>query len=132
MAKFRELKGKAALDALCDLIKPIANIAKDEEAADLFQSKALPEGTDVVDYIMQRLTRAYPALFGTHRKDFIKIASTLNGISEKEYEETCTMEGLFVDISDLMTDPIFRGFFIYAPTQSGKDTSGASLENTKA
>lgn len=128
--KFSDIRGERAMDVICELIEPIANIAEDEAAADLFCAKKPPEGVNINDFLFGRLRRAYPALFKKHRGDLIRIASTLNGCTPEEYAETLTMQKLLDDVADLMRDPYFRSFFIFVPNQSGGEASGPAAENT--
>lgn len=130
--KFSDIKGERALDVICELIEPIANIAADESAADIFQTKEKPEGQTVNDFIMNRLKKAYPALLKNHRADLIKIAACINDCSEEEYTDSLSMKKILNDLADLISDPYFRSFFVSVPTPSGKESSGNTAENTKA
>lgn len=128
MLKLTDIKGERSFDVLADLVNPVANIAADPDAAELFGRRALPEGMTVKEYVLHRLRKAMPVLLKKHKKDVIKILSLLSDMSEKEYKEQITFEGVLTDMSDLMTDPIFNAFFT---TQQSMDESfGSASENT--
>lgn len=130
--RFRDIKGERALDVMCELIEPIASISLDEEAGDLFCRRDLPEGEDQVSFALNRLRRCYPALMGRHRAEIVHIMATIEGVSDAEYVEKLSMATLLNDLSELVTDPWFRSFFVPAPTRSEEKASGSAQENTEA
>ena len=44
--RLSDVKGERTLDVIADIIDPIANIAEDKEASELFTRKKLPDGMD--------------------------------------------------------------------------------------
>lgn len=129
MLQLSEIKGERSMDVLAEIIKPVTNIASDKEAADLFGRRPLPDGMTITAYVMQRIRAAMPALLKKHKKDLVKILSTLNEMSEKEYKDQLTTERVIMDVTALVTDPIFNAFFI--TPQSMGEFSGSASENTE-
>lgn len=128
MQKLSEIKGEKSFDILAGLIEPVTNIATDKEAGELFGRRVLPDGVSVQEFIVQRVKKAIPALMKSHKKDLIKILSLLSDMSEKEYKEQMTLDGIMLDLSDLISDPIFNAFFTFP--QSTGTSSGSASANT--
>lgn len=125
MLKLSEIKGEKSIDILADLVDPVANIAGDPDAALLFGKRDLPEGMSVKEYIISRLRKSIPKLLKGHKKDLVKILAALSDMTEEEYSEQLTLDGLIVDLSSLMTDQLFNAFFTTQPSidQSSGDAS---------
>lgn len=128
--KFSEIKGERALDVICELIEPIANIATDDDAADYFHRVELPEGEDVYKFTYKRLQKSYPALLGRHKADIIHIMATIEGVEDREYIETLDTRKLLISLAELLTDPIFRSFFTFARSGNVNTSSVSAQENT--
>ena len=129
MIKISEIKGEKAMDILADIVDPIANIAADKEAANLFGRKDLPDGMTVKEYVVQRIRTAIPALIRSHKQDLIKILSALSDKTEDEYKKNMTLESVVMDVLSLMTDALFNAFFTVS--QSTEEQSGSVSENTE-
>lgn len=129
MLTLAEIKGEKSFDILAELIEPVTNIATDEKTAKLFGVRAVPEGMTVKDFILQRVKEAIPALMRNHKRDLIKILSQLSEMSEKEYKAQMTLDGVLLDLSQLISDPIFNAFFTMP--QSIDKYSGSASENIK-
>lgn len=127
MLKLSEIKGEKAFDVLADLTEPIANIAADKKAAELFGVRDLPDGMTIAEFVIHRLKTAVPALMRGHKDDIVTILATLSDVSREEYFESLTLPKVINDFSDLMTDPIFNAFFT-TPQSTGK-SSGSASEN---
>lgn len=127
--KLSEIKGERTLDVIADIIDPIANIAEDEEASNLFRKERLPEGTTKKSFLLQRARKAVPALLKGHKSDIISILSTIDGTTPEEYTASLNLVKLTKDAIDLITDEAFMTLFISA--QSGT-SSGSAPESTKA
>lgn len=125
MRKLSEIKGEEAFDILAELVEPIANIAADKKAAELFGVRNLPEGMTVPEYVAHRLKTAVPALMRNHKEDIVTVLSALSGVSRDEYFANLTLPTVINDFSDLMTDPIFNAFFT-TPQSMGKSSGSAS------
>ncbi len=52
--RLSDIKGERTLDVIADIIDPIANIAEDEVASDLFKREKLPEGMTAKKFLLQR------------------------------------------------------------------------------
>lgn len=128
MFKLSEIKGEKSIDILADLVEPVASIAADKEAAELFGMRDLPEGMSPRDYVIQRIRKAIPALLRNHKKDIIKIFSLLSDMTEEEYIDQLSIDGLLLDTSSLITDTLFNAFF--TSTQSIETPSGSASVNT--
>lgn len=124
--KFSEIKGERALDVICELIEPITNIALDDDAADYFHRVELPEGENVYNFIYKRLKKSYPALLGKHKSDIIHIMATIEGVEDSEYLDTLDTGKLLVSLGELLTDPVFRGFFISAQSKNAATSSASA------
>ena len=127
--KLSDIKGERTLDVIADIIDPIANIAEDEEASNLFRKERLPEGTTKKSFLLQRARKAVPALLKGHKSDIISILSTIDGTTPEEYTASLNLVKLTKDAIDLITDEAFMTLFISA--QSGT-SSGSAPESTKA
>jgi len=123
--KLSDIKGERAIDVAAELVTPIANIARDENAADLFRRRKVPEGTDLRDFAIQRLQESVPALLKNHRNDFVRILSLIKDEPEEEVIENMTILTLANDLMDLMTDDLFRVFFSFAQR---RETSPESVQ----
>ena len=128
--KLSDIKGERAMDVAADLILPISNIASDEDAADLFRRRPIPEGMTAREFALDRIKTGIPILLKKHRRDLVTILSLLKDEPEESVLENMTLLSLTSDVTDLMTDDLFRVFFAYART---RPTSPESVqENTEA
>lgn len=129
--RLSDVKGERTFDVIADVIEPIANIADNPNAAELFTRRQLPEGMTPRKFIMERITKHAPVLLREHKQDLVKIFSTIEGISEDEYKEKLNLVNLITGLFQLMTDEVFNTFFISAGT-TGEASSGDATENTEA
>lgn len=109
--KLSDIKGERTFDVVADLIGPIASIARDEEAAELFQPKDLPKGMTPWGFFLSRVEKSLPKLMKSHRAELITIMATINGVSEEEYVKNVNLGSLFADLVELVTDREFTSFF---------------------
>lgn len=128
--KLSEIKGERTFDVIADCIGPIANIAADPDAARLFKREKPPEGTDKDDFFREKMLNALPVILKDHKRDLIAIMAALEGVSNKEYAESLTMEKLFSDFMNLLTDGIFQGLFTFAQRKTDSNSSGSVQEST--
>lgn len=126
--RLSDIKGERTLDVIADIIDPIANIAEDEEASNLFRKERLPEGMTKKSFLLQRARKAVPALLKGHKSDIISILSTIDGTTPEEYTASLNLVKLTKDAIDLVSDEAFTMLFISA--QSGT-SSGSAPENTE-
>lgn len=127
--KLSDIKGERTLDVIADIIDPIANIAEDETASNLFRKERLPEGMTKKSFLLQRARKAVPALLKGHKSDIISILSTIDGTTPEEYTASLNLVKLTKDAIDLVSDEAFTMLFISA--QSGT-SSGSAPESTEA
>lgn len=129
MQQISEIKGEKSFDILAGLIEPVTNIATDKKAAELFGVRPLPKGMTTQQFILQRVKEAIPNLMKRHKKDLIAILALLSDMTEKEYKEQMTLDGVMLDLSQLISDPIFNAFFTMP--QSMGISYGSASENTE-
>lgn len=127
--KLSDIKGERTLDVIADIIDPIANIAEDEVASNLFRKEKLPDGMTKKAFLLQRARKAVPALLKGHKGDVIAILSAIEGTTSEEYTASLNLVKLTKDAIDLITDEAFMTLFISA--QSGT-SSGSAPESTEA
>lgn len=127
--RLSDIKGERTIDVIADIIDPIANIAEDEEASNLFRKEKLPDGMTPKKFLLQRAKKAVPALLKGHKGDIISILSTIEGTTAEEYTASLNLVKLTKDAIDLITDEAFMTLFISA--QSGT-SSGSAPESTEA
>lgn len=130
--RLSDIKGERVFDVLADIIDPIANIATDPEAMELFKKvkKAdIPDGVAPTEFVANRLRKAIPALLKGHKRDIIAILAALEGVEPDKYAETLTLQSLFDGVAGMMADPAIAGLFTQAQTGTA---SGSARENTTA
>lgn len=125
--KLSEIKGERTLEVIAELIDPIANIAANPVAKELFEKKALPEGMKKKEFAVQRLRKGVPSLLKDNKTDVIAILAAINGVTPQEYAESLNLAKLISDAAELISDEAFAAFFISA--QTGK-SSGSAQENS--
>lgn len=108
--KLSEIKGDRCIDVIAEIIDPIATIAQNPAAKELFERRELPEGMEPVEFFMGRLKENLPALLKENKKEFIQILSAIEGTSVKEYSKNLNMAKLIRDVTDLITDTGFTSF----------------------
>lgn len=128
--RFSDIKGERCLEVISELIDPITALALDPDAAEFFQRRVLPEGEDLTAFVLKRMRRSYPALMKTHRAELVHIMATLEGVSDEEYLTNINMSSLIIGLSELMTDPYFRSFFVPAQSRNDENVSASASEST--
>lgn len=127
--RLSDVKGERTLDVIADIIDPIANIAQDPDASELFIRKALPDGMTPRGFMLQRVRASVPALLKGHKADVITILSAIDGTSPDKYAGALNLAKLFKDCVELMTDEAFMVFFTSDEAATDGPSSG---ENTDA
>ena len=125
--RLSDIKGDRVFDVIADIIDPIANIASDETASEIFKREKLPDGMTAKAFLMARARKAVPALLKGHKSDIITVLATIDGVSADDYRASLTLAKLMQDTAELLTDEAFGELFISA--QSGA-SSGSAQENT--
>lgn len=128
--RLSDIKGERVFDVIADIIDPIANIAEDKEACELFARKKLPEGMTPGEFLLKRARKALPKLLKGHKADIIAILSAIEGVDPETYAGALSLMRLMRDSIELLTDEAFTELFISA--QPTGDTSGAAQETTEA
>lgn len=127
--KLSEIRGERVFDVIADLIDPIANIAADPMAADLFTRKPVPEGMTAKAFVLQRVRENAPALLKGRKGDVIAILSAIEGERAEDYAACLDLVKLTRDLAELLTDDAFRELFTSAQSETG---SGSARETTEA
>ncbi len=127
--KLSKITGEHTLDVVANLIDPVANIAADPRAAELFRREKLPKGKSVNEFLLERVRKSVPSLLTTHKRDIIAILSTVEGVSSEQYAAGLTLPKLFHDVMDLLADEDFVAIFTSAQTGT---SSGSAQLNTAA
>lgn len=130
--KLSDIKGERTLDVIADIIDPIANIAEDEEASNLFRKERLPEGMTKKSFLLQRARKAVPALLKGHKGDIIAILSAIEGTTAEEYTASLNLVKLTKDAIDLITDEAFMTLFISAQSGTSSGSAPVNIEGPEA
>ena len=130
--RLSDIKGDRVLEVIADIIDPIANIAEDEEASNLFRREKLPEGMTAKSFLLKRARKSLPVLLKGHKSDIIEILSAIEGTSPESYSGALNLVKLIKDCTGILTDDAFAQLFISAQGQTGKAPSGSAPENTEA
>lgn len=125
--RLSDIKGERTLEVIADIIDPVANIAEDEAASNLFRKEKLPGGMTKKGFFIQRARKCVPALLRGHRDDIIAILAAIEGTPPDAYTETLNLVKLTSDVVDLLTDDAFGELFFSAQTGG---SSGAAPGNT--
>lgn len=126
--RLSDIRGDRTLDVIADIIDPIANIAEDPTAAELFVRKTLPDGMAPKAFLLQRARASVPALLKRHKADVITILSAIEGTSPDEYAGALNLAKLFKDCVELMTDEAFMSFFTSGEAGAEGNFSGGSTD----
>lgn len=126
--KLSDVKGDRVFDVIADIIEPIANIAEDENASNLFHKEKLPDGMTPKGFVIQRVKKSLPALLKGHKDDMISILSTIEGVTAKEYAQNLDLLKLTRDFIDLVTDETFNALFISAQSEEPSGDTSVSTE----
>lgn len=126
--KLSDVKGERTLDVIAEIIEPIANIAEDDVATEIFSRKKLPDGMTAKQFALRRIKKSIPALIRNHKDDLITILCTIEGTNIKAYKDSLNLAKLSKDVIDLLTDEEFMALFTSAQTDS-EDSSGSVSGN---
>lgn len=127
--RLSDIKGDRTLEVIAEVIDPIANIAEDEDAVEIFSRKKLPEGMTAKGFLLQRARKSVPVLLKEHKRDIIVILSAIEGTSPEEYSGALNLAKLFRDCVELLTDEAFQTLFISARSGEEETSSGSALES---
>lgn len=130
--KLSEIKGERTLDVIADIIEPIADIAQDKDAANLFKRMKTPEGMDPRAFLITRIKAHLPALLRTHRRDVIVILAAIQGVAPDAYAAQLNLVKLTADCFELLTDSAFLDLFTSAQNEAGESSSGSAPANATA
>ena len=103
--KLSELKGQDAIEAIADVIEPLAAIATDKRLRADF--KKVADSDDRVAAIGKVLPKAIK----THKADVVKVLAAVNRKTVKEYEAEATVQRIIADALDVLTDEELFAFF---------------------
>lgn len=117
--KLSEIKGEKALDAVADLIEPVAEIMCDKEISDIRKQK---DGGKV---------KAISLAIKKHKSAVMSILATLNDQTVEEYAKECNVLSLPKQLLDIINDPAMFDLFS-SQNQETSTPSGSAMENIKA
>ena len=109
--KLSDIKGDRTFDVIAEVIEPIANIAEDKEAAQLFKREKCPDGVDPKKFLVDKCKKCFPKLIKGHKNDIVTILAAIEGVTTKEYTENLSLAKLLIGFIELMTDEAFMAFF---------------------
>lgn len=109
--KLSDVKGERVFDVIADIIDPVAAIATSDEFRELMEPRKAPKGVDDRTYALQRIRRLMPKLIRSHKASFAAIMASINDTTPEEYMEGLTLQSLYKDVTDLLTDDTFTDFF---------------------
>lgn len=127
--RLSDIKGERTFEVIADVIDPIANIAEDKEASELFARKKLPEGMSAKEFLLKRARKSVPILLKRHKADLIAILSAVEGTSPEAYREKLDLVKLSRDTLELLTDEAFQTLFISARSGKEEKPSGSARED---
>ena len=113
--KLSDFKGEAALDALADLIEPVASVAGDKEVAEYIRSK---------QYI-----KAVKVAIKNHKKSVIEILAVLDGADPETYQPSLTT--LPAKLLEILNDPELVDLFSSQGQTEAQTISGSATESTE-
>ena len=108
--KLSDVKGERTFDVIADIIDPVANIALDETAAEMFKRGDKPDGEDARTFALARFRKCMPVLMREHKRDIMAIMAAIEGVDVDEYAETLTLSKLALDVLELVNDEEFAAF----------------------
>ena len=126
--KLSDVKGKRTLEVIADLIAPVASIAQDKEATEMFVRREVPDGMTAEQFVVERLKKAVPALLKGHQDELILIMATIGNTTVEEYESQMNLMTVTKDVFELFTDSEFMAFLSSLMSQ---EESGSTSESTE-
>lgn len=121
-----EIKGEGAIGAFASLIEPLFNLIEDADTQEMYLQRNRPPQRAPRNYMMQQ---AYKVL-AKHEADFTEIMAICYGCTPEEYTEQVTVTQSIEDLAELMSDPVWKIFFVRE--QSAETSSNSAQENTEA
>ena len=126
--RLSDVKGKRTLEVIADLVAPVASIAQDEDATELFRRRELPKGMTAEQFVIERMKKAVPALLKGHQDEIIQILASIQGVTPEEFESGMNLMSITKDVFELITDSEFISFLSSFMSQ---EESGSISENTE-
>lgn len=126
--RLSDVKGARTLEVIAEIIDPVASIAQDPEAMQLFKRVKLPDGADPRKFVVDRLRSNAPKLLKGHSGDIIAILAAIEGVSADQYAANLNLSVLVKDLIELLSDHAFTELFISAQNGNG---SGSAQVNTE-
>lgn len=115
--KLSDVRGERTLDVIADIAAPVARIAMDDAASELFERRKRPEGMTPRQFALSRVEASLPALLKGHREDIITVLAAIKGEPRGEYAAGLNLANLMVDVTELLTDEAFADF-LASPEQT--------------
>ena len=122
--KLSEIKGPRAVDAIAELIQPLANIAGDRENIGQLFNVRPEDGETQGEAALRMVKNNVPLLLKTHNADILQILSIIND----EDPEEISIPGAVKGVLDLLGDDDFMALFMYAVPKEARQQPGKSSE----
>lgn len=127
--RLSDIKGDRCLDVIAEIIDPLCEIAEDENAKAMFKRVKLPDGETPASFLLGRVRKHIPPILKAHKTALLTILATINGKTAEEYAAELTLQKLFTDCVELISDKSVSELFISA--QSDPAMSGSVRETTE-
>ena len=124
--RLSDIKGDAAIDAVAELIPPVARIARDGKVRELFEQKKVPDGMTAIEFFLSRVEGGASVLLADHKSDVIMILAALSGKTVEQYTEGLTFASLLNDLLELLNDEVFGDFL---PSSGTSEEGSASTDS---
>lgn len=124
MKHLSEIKGKGAISAFATIIDPICNIIEDADTREMYKQERRPESRDSRSYMLQQAFK----VLSKHEDDFAAIMAVCYNTTPEKYKDGLTYTQAISDWAALITDDVYKVFFIQA--QRAEISSGSAQENT--
>ena len=121
-----EIEGEGAIRAFASICDPLFNLMEDADMQELYMQRSRPEKRVSRHYMIQQASK----VLAKHEDDFCSIMAICYDTTPEEYLAKLTVTQGITDLAELMSDPVWKGFFI--PAQSQETSSGSVPENTEA
>ena len=121
--KLSEITGERAVDAIAELIQPIANIAGDKDSITKLFDRKTKKGETTNDAALRVLKENVPILLKTHKADILQIISIINDVNP----DTLTLPEIIKGTFDVIGDEDFMALFMSAvPKEARQQPTGSS------
>ena len=104
--KLSDIKGERVFDVAANLIEPVQAVSHSKSAHKL--SSVLRANKGAIN--SAAVLKVLPSVIKENKHQFIKILSTIEGVSAEKYAEDLNLAKLISDVTELLLDDAFLGF----------------------